>query len=65
MSEHSNLDYRVKIGNSIKISGAVSMDNEGNPTAVGDFEQQMKNCYSDLEKVLKHYNSSFDDVVWL
>ena len=26
-------------------------------------EQQMKNCYSDLEKVLKHYNCSFDDVV--
>lgn len=39
------------------------MDHEGNPTAVGDFEQQMKNCYSDLEKVLKHYNSSFEDVV--
>ncbi|MDT0646307.1 RidA family protein [Zunongwangia sp. F260] len=55
--------HAVKIGNSIKISGAVSMDIEGNPTAVGDFEQQMKNCYSDLEKVLKHYNSSFDDVV--
>ena len=55
--------HAVKIGNSIKISGAVSMDSEGNPTAVGDFEQQMKNCYSDLEKVLKHYNSSFEDVV--
>lgn len=55
--------HAVKIGNSIKISGAVSMDSEGNPTAVGDFEQQMKNCYSDLEKVLKHYNSSFEDVI--
>lgn len=40
----------------------MSMDNEGYPNAVGDFEQQMKNCYSDLEKVLKHYNSNFDDV---
>ncbi|WP_282017634.1 RidA family protein [Salegentibacter mishustinae] len=55
--------HAVKIGNSIKISGAVSMDNEGNPTAVDDFEQQMKNCYSDLGKVLKHYHSSFEDVV--
>ncbi len=26
-------------------------------------EQQMKNCYSDLEKILKHYVYSFDDVV--
>jgi len=55
--------HAVKIGNHIKIAGAVSMDNEGNPTAVGDMGQQMKNCYSDLEKVLKHFNCTFDDVV--
>jgi enamine deaminase RidA (YjgF/YER057c/UK114 family) len=55
--------HAVKIGNSIKISGAVSMDDEGNPTAVGDLEQQMKNCYSDLEKVLKHYGCTFDEVI--
>ena len=55
--------HAVKIGNDIKISGAVSMDYEGNPTAIGDFEQQMKNCYADLEKVLAHYNATFDDVV--
>ncbi|GAB2617464.1 RidA family protein [Belliella aquatica] len=55
--------HAVKIGNSIKVSGAVSMDAEGNPTAVGDFLQQMKNCYSDLEKVLKHYGCSFENVL--
>ncbi|TLP80246.1 RidA family protein [Maribacter sp. ACAM166] len=55
--------HAVKIGNDIKISGAVSMDDEGNPTAVGDFEQQMKNCYADLEKILKHYGCTFDDVI--
>lgn len=55
--------HAVKIGNDIKISGAVSMDDTGNPTAVGDFEQQMKNCYSDLEKILTHYGCTFDDVV--
>lgn len=55
--------HAVKIGNSIKVSGAVSMDEEGNPAAVGDFEQQMKNCYADLEKILTHYGCSFDDVV--
>ena len=55
--------HAVKIGNSIKISGAVSMDDEGNPTAVGDLEQQMKNCYADLDKILKHYGCTFDDVV--
>ncbi|CAG2533019.1 Enamine deaminase RidA [Maribacter dokdonensis] len=55
--------HAVKIGNSIKISGAVSMDDEGNPTAIGDMEQQMKNCYADLEKILKHFGCTFDDVV--
>jgi len=55
--------HAVKIGNDIKISGAVSMDDEGNPTAIGDLRQQMKNCYADLEKILKHYGCTFDDVV--
>ena len=55
--------HAVRIGNDIKISGAVSMDDQGNATAVGDFEQQMKNCYADLEKVLNHYECTFDDVV--
>lgn len=55
--------HAVKIGNEIKISGAVSMDDEGNPTALGDLEQQMKNCYADLEKILSHFGCTFDDVI--
>ena len=55
--------HAVKIGNDIKISGAVSMDDKGVPTAKGDLGQQMKNCYSDLDKILKHYGCTFDDVV--
>jgi len=55
--------HAVKIGDDIKISGAVSMDDEGNPTAVGDLEQQMKNAYSDLDNVLKHYGYTFNDVI--
>lgn len=55
--------HAVKIGNVIKVSGAVSMDDEGNPTAIGDLGQQMKNCYADLEKILAHYGCTFDDVV--
>lgn len=55
--------HAVRIGDDVKISGAVSMDDEGNPTAVGDLEQQMKNAYSDLEQVLAHYGLTFADVV--
>lgn len=55
--------HAVKIGNEIKISGAVSMDDKGNLTAPGNLEQQMKNCYADLEKILRHYGCTFDDAV--
>ena len=55
--------HAVRVGDSIRISGAVSMDAEGTPTAVGDLEQQMKNCYADLDAVLKHYGCTFDDVI--
>ena len=55
--------HAVKIGNDIKISGAVSMDDKGNLIAPESLEQQMKNCYADLEKILKHYGCTFDDVV--
>ena len=37
--------HAVKIGNSIKVSGAVSMDDQGNPTAIGDLKQQMINLF--------------------
>ena len=54
--------HAVKIGNHIKISGAVSMDENGKLVAPGNLEQQMKNCYSDLGKILAHYGCTFDDV---
>lgn len=55
--------HAVKIGEDLKISGAVSMNDSGVIVAPENMEQQMKNCYSDLEKILKHYGYSFDDVV--
>ena len=55
--------HAVRIGDDLKISGAVSMDDTGKIVAPGNMEQQMKNCYSDLEKILKHYGYTYDDVV--
>jgi enamine deaminase RidA (YjgF/YER057c/UK114 family) len=54
--------HAVRIGDDLMISGAVSMDDAGNPTAVGDLEQQMKNVYADLHEVLAHFGCTFDDV---
>jgi 2-iminobutanoate/2-iminopropanoate deaminase len=55
--------HAVKIGDDLKISGAVSMNDLGIIVAPGNMEQQMKNCYSDLEKILQHYGYTVDDVV--
>ena len=55
--------HAVRIGAHIKVSGAVSMDADGTPTAVGDLPQQMKNVYADLAAVLSHFGCTFDDVV--
>ena len=54
--------HAVKIGNDLKISGAVSMTDSGVVIGPGNMELQMKNCYSDLEKILQHYGYTFDDV---
>lgn len=55
--------HAVKIGDDLKISGAVSMNDSGVIVAPGNMEQQMKNCYSDLVKILDHYGYTLDDVV--
>jgi len=55
--------HAVRIGDDLKISGAVSMNDSGMIVAPGNMEQQMKNCYSDLEKILQHYGYTYDDVV--
>ena len=54
--------HAVKIGDDLKISGAVSMTDSGVIIGLGNMELQMKNCYSDLEKILQHYGYSIDDV---
>ena len=55
--------HAVRIGNELIISGAVSMDDKGDLVAAGNLEEQMKNCYSDLAKILKHFGYTFDDVI--
>ncbi len=38
--------------NSKKASGGVCMYDEGKPAEIGDFAQQIENCYADPEKIL-------------
>ncbi|NML38935.1 RidA family protein [Chitinophaga sp. G-6-1-13] len=53
----------VRVGNIVKVGGVISIDDKGNPIGKGDYSQQMTNCYASLEKVLKHYGCTFDDVI--
>lgn len=55
--------HAVRIGDDLKISGAVSMNDSGMIVAPGNMEAQMKNCYADLQKILQHYGYTVDDVV--
>ena len=55
--------HAVRIGDDLKISGAVSMNDSGMIVAPGNMEQQMKNCYADLQKILQHYGYTYDDVI--
>lgn len=63
LEKHYGYSHAVRVGDDLKISGAVSMDNNGNIVDSLSMEKQMKNCYADLEKILKHYGYSFDEVV--
>lgn len=63
MEKTYGYSHAVRIGDELIVSGAVSMDEEGNPTAAGDLEQQMLNVYEDLRKVLAHHGCTFADVV--
>lgn len=53
----------VRVGNIVKIGGVISIDDKGALTGKGDYGQQLTNVYASLEKVLKHYGCTFDDVV--
>ncbi len=53
----------VRVGDIVKIGGVISIDEKGSAIAKGDYLQQMKNCYASLDKVLKHYGGTFDDVI--
>lgn len=55
--------HAVRIGSDLKISGAVSMNDAGIIIGQGNMELQMKNCYTDLGKILNHYGCTYADVI--
>jgi 2-iminobutanoate/2-iminopropanoate deaminase len=53
----------VKVGDTIYLSGQLSHDSKGNLVGVGDMEIQMRQSYSNIQKVLAYYGATMDNIV--
>jgi enamine deaminase RidA (YjgF/YER057c/UK114 family) len=53
----------VRVGNTIHVSGTVSIDDEGNPLAADDMEGQVRNAYRDIARALAAHGATMSHVV--
>jgi enamine deaminase RidA (YjgF/YER057c/UK114 family) len=53
----------VKVGDTIYLSGQVSHDDRGNIVGLRDMEAQMRQAYTNIQKMLAQYGATMDNVV--
>lgn len=53
----------VKVDNTIYVSGQVSHDDKGNIVGQGNMEVQMRQAYTNIQKVLVQYGATMDNIV--
>lgn len=53
----------VKVGDTIYVSGQVSHDDTGNIVGRGDMETQMRQAYSNIQKLLAQYGATIENIV--
>jgi 2-iminobutanoate/2-iminopropanoate deaminase len=53
----------VKVGDTIYVSGQVSHDDRGGIVGSGDMDAQMRQAYSNIQKVLAQYGATMDNIV--
>jgi enamine deaminase RidA (YjgF/YER057c/UK114 family) len=53
----------VKVGDTIWLAGQVSHDDRGNIVGLRDMEAQMRQAYTNIQKVLAQYGATIDNVV--
>jgi len=53
----------LRVGNTIHVSGTVSMDAVGNPTAADDMAGQVRNVYADIAASLAAHGATLGNVV--
>jgi enamine deaminase RidA (YjgF/YER057c/UK114 family) len=55
--------HAVRVGNTVHISGMVSVDAEGNLVGDGDIEAQTRRCYEQIETLLAEMGGSLSNIV--
>jgi 2-iminobutanoate/2-iminopropanoate deaminase len=53
----------VKVGDTIYVSGQVSHDETGKIVGRGDMEAQMRQSYTNIQKVLAQYGATMNNIV--
>jgi 2-iminobutanoate/2-iminopropanoate deaminase len=53
----------VKVGDTIYVSGQVSHDDRGNIVGLRDMEAQMRQVYTNIQKVLAQYGATMENIV--
>lgn len=53
----------AKVGDTIYVSGQVSHDDTGNIVGSGDMETQMRQAYSNIQKLLAKYGATIENIV--
>jgi 2-iminobutanoate/2-iminopropanoate deaminase len=53
----------VKVGDTIYVSGQVSHDENGDFVGLGDMEEQMRQAYANVARVLEGYGAGLENVV--
>jgi 2-iminobutanoate/2-iminopropanoate deaminase len=58
----------VKVGDTITLSGQISLNQDGEVIGAGDIAAQVRQCYVNIKEVLDEFGASMDDIVdemWL
>ena len=58
----------VRVGDTLTLSGQVSLDNDGAVVGAGDFAAQLEQVYANIQEVLGEFGASVDNIVdemWL
>ena len=53
----------IQVGDTVRVSGQLSHDQDGNFVGAGDFELQVKTTLANLDLVLKHFGAERGQIV--